>query len=221
MAVRRAFMQAAALCAVMFLVCMTVLATDGGVCNLTPQTEAVTIKPVDSSGTEIPSNEGDYLNATGFQIEYGGATDGNAYLLLIMNDQTGVPTKDNLRYIDAADGAEQKAVFSANLGAMKNGTYEVWITDDSKGGDVAKVASYEVYGNGNIGASRAIGDVNDEKGVNINDALDIINHVVGNHILTGEYLEAADVNNEKGVNINDALDIINYVVGNITAFERQ
>ena len=64
------------------------------------------------------------------------------------------------------------------------------------------------------------GDVNDDRSIDIADAVCIVNYVVGKPTLVFN-MEAADVNGDNDVDIADAVQIVNKVVGKITAFSRQ
>ena len=57
------------------------------------------------------------------------------------------------------------------------------------------------------------GDADDNGLINVNDAMAVINHIVGNTVLTGNNLLAADATGDGNVNVNDAMEIINYIVG--------
>lgn len=57
------------------------------------------------------------------------------------------------------------------------------------------------------------GDINGDKMVNSADALQVLRHVVGSTLLTGDKLAAADVNKDKIVNSLDALEILKIAVG--------
>lgn len=61
-----------------------------------------------------------------------------------------------------------------------------------------------------------IGDANFDGARNIFDVINVMNHVVGNVILTGDALKAADVNSDTNINILDVVRLQNFVVGNIT-----
>lgn len=59
------------------------------------------------------------------------------------------------------------------------------------------------------------GDVNGDGIIGIPDAVQILNHIVGNYEITSDKLDAADINGDSIVGIPDAVVILNYVVGNI------
>lgn len=57
------------------------------------------------------------------------------------------------------------------------------------------------------------GDINCDGGVNVLDALAVVNHVLGIDPLAGNPFEKADCNGDGAVNILDALGIINVILG--------
>lgn len=61
-----------------------------------------------------------------------------------------------------------------------------------------------------------LGDANFDNSRNIFDIITIMNHVVGNSILTGNELIVADVNEDSAVNIFDVVSLQNVIVGNTT-----
>ena len=72
----------------------------------------------------------------------------------------------------------------------------------------------------NQGTSVLVGDSNEDSEVDIADAVNIVNYVVGK--TTPAFNDkAADVNNDGVVDIADAVRIVNLVVGKIDALARQ
>src|SRR4029450_4267868 len=58
------------------------------------------------------------------------------------------------------------------------------------------------------------GDVNSDGQRTVTDVIRILNHIVGNIVLTGAELSAADVNGNGSVAVNDAIQLQNHIVGN-------
>jgi hypothetical protein len=58
-----------------------------------------------------------------------------------------------------------------------------------------------------------IGDVNGDQDINIFDALDILNHIYGKELLTGESLAAADATQDGVVDISDVLSVMDIIFG--------
>ena len=63
-----------------------------------------------------------------------------------------------------------------------------------------------------------IGDVNGDNVVNSNDESLILNHVVGNTTLTGNYLVAADINYDLVINARDTMYLQKYRIGTLLSF---
>ena len=68
-----------------------------------------------------------------------------------------------------------------------------------------------MYANGTITVT--YGDVDGVAGIDVNDAMAIVNHVIGLKELQGDALTAADVDSVAGVDVNDAMAVVNYVIG--------
>jgi len=82
-----------------------------------------------------------------------------------------------------------------------------------------KNAKLVVKFSGDQGTVATAGDVNGDGDVDIADAVQIVNHVVGK--ATPQFVaEAADVNSDGDVDIADAVRIVNLVVGKITSLSR-
>ena len=65
-----------------------------------------------------------------------------------------------------------------------------------------------------------LGDVNGNNGVDIGDAVTIVNYLVGKE--TSNFVEkAADMNKNGGIDIGDAVTIVNFLVGKTTSLSRQ
>ena len=64
-----------------------------------------------------------------------------------------------------------------------------------------------------------LGDVNGNGGVDIGDAVSIVNYLVGKESTT--FVEkAADTNNNGGIDIGDAVTIVNFLVGKTSSLSR-
>jgi len=57
------------------------------------------------------------------------------------------------------------------------------------------------------------GDVNGDGGLNVQDIILVVQHIIGNEDFTDAQLLAADVNGDGVVNILDILVLINLVLG--------
>lgn len=211
--------------------------TDPGVYNVSVESayaSTVTLTPLKADGSAITSTtvnlkgtstSGFYANAEKFTLTYSGAFASSYYLVLLIEGADATPTTSNLAYInqDTAASAtmsfvDDTAVYPSSLKA--GSTYHVYLASNATTGiqNATEVASFQYYMPYTLG-DVLIGGVED--GININDAMAVINHVVEKSVLTGDRLLAANVltgTNEEGVNINDAMQIINYVVEKISSF---
>ena len=71
---------------------------------------------------------------------------------------------------------------------------------------------------GSKATSVELGDVNGSGGVSALDAVNVIQHIVGNIELSGVYLDAADVSGNGDVSVYDASIIMKYVTGIVHCF---
>lgn len=214
----RTLLLAAALTA---LLCVSALAADSAV-SITGQTGA-TLTPKTAADAPITANaDGKYENAVKFDVNATG-TQGSQYLLLVLRDQK-VPTEQNIVYINqAAAGANGAISFTGSDAAypmtMTSGTYYVYLVGDGKSFDATKADASFTYDAGYELGNVLTGE--GEENININDAMEVIYHIVGRRTLSETQQMAANVvrgENEEGININDAMQIIYYIVGKIDKF---
>jgi len=71
-----------------------------------------------------------------------------------------------------------------------------------------------------LGDNYILGDVNGNGGVDIGDAVSIVNYLVGKES-TNFVEKAADTNKNGQVDIGDAVTIVNYLVGKTASLSRQ
>lgn len=213
----RTLLLAAALTA---LLCVSALAADSAV-SITDQTGA-TLTPKTAEGETITKKDGKYENAVKFDVNATG-TQGSQYLLLVLRDQN-VPTEQNIVYINqAAAGEDGNLAFTGSDAAypmtMTSGTYYVYLVGDGKSFDATKADASFTYDAGYELGNVLTGE--GEENININDAMEVIYHIVGRRTLSETQQMAANVvrgENEEGININDAMQIIYYIVGKIDKF---
>ena len=141
-----------------------------------------------------PANEGDYFN-----------------VLLVTG--SGLPTSSNtLCYINQAAKGEGDIVFDVYpLLPAQTTDLTLYITSKSDGFTTITIPLCYAVANTYKQAPFIPGDANNDMTININDALAIINHIVGKIPLEGNDLLAADANKDGRVNINDAMQVINQV----------
>lgn len=210
------------------LLCVGVLAADsesvkGGIYNISENTD-VTLTPKDASGSSIPAGtdtsiSGDYYaNAVKFEVKAEKLAENQQYLLLVLKggadgSAPGVPTADNIAYIDQAAAQDGSVSFTAYPKELTKGTYYVYLVGGGMKFAESKVASFK------CDQKYTLGDVNEDGKINISDVTVVLNHVVENIVLAGNKYMAADVTKDGVVNIRDVTRLLNYVVENISSFD--
>ena len=204
----RSLLLAAVLCTVL---CVGALAADsepvkGGIygitgsATLTPDTAATT-QTVD--GKEYTDY---YANAVKFGVAANSLEDNQQYLLLVLKGE-GVPTAENIAYIDQAAAQNGSVSFTAYPSALTKGTYHVYLVGAGKTFAESKVATFQ------CDQRYTLGDVDDDAGITANDALCALMMSVdkapaGSDGWTDIQRMAADVDGVAGVSANDALWIL-------------
>ena len=209
------------------LLCVGVLAADsesvkGGIYNikssnvtLKPNTEATT-DTVD--GTEYTDY---YANAVKFDVKAENLTENQQYLLMVLKggadgSAPGVPTADNIAYIDQAAAQNGSVSFAAYPKELTKGKYYVYLVGGGTAFAQSQVASFE------YDKKYTLGDVNGDGMINVLDAMDVIYHIVGTKTLNETQMLAANVlrgGSDDTINVKDAMQIIYYIVGTITSFD--
>lgn len=206
----RSLLLAAALTVVL---CVSALAADspkGGIYDiqgsgaaLTPKSESgAVIEP--GSGGEITS--GYYADAVKFDVTANSLVNDQQYLLLVIKGE-GVPTAENIAYIDQAAAQNGSVSFTAYPSALTKGTYHVYLVGAGKTFAESKVATFQ------CDQRYTLGDVDDDAGITANDALCALMMSVdkapaGSDGWTDIQRLAADVDGVAGVSANDALWIL-------------
>ena len=151
----------------------------------------------------VESDGGFYLGADTFTLTCSN-TSGETLVYLV--EGSGVPTEQNLQYIDQSGTDTTFTLKPKGLEADK--TYRVYVSTKSK--EPTEAASFS-YGEK---PTYTLGDVNEDGTINVLDASALLNYIVGKRELTENNLLAADVAAPKGtVNVQDAARILNYIVG--------
>ena len=195
------------------LLCVGALAAEsepvkGGIYNisvntnvtLTPNTEA-TKDTVD--GTEYTDY---YANAVKFEVKAEKLAENQQYLLLVLKGE-GVPTAENIAYIDQAAAQNGSVSFAAYPKELTKGTYHVYLVGGGTAFADSQVASFE------YDQKYTLGDVNDDGKINAIDAVLILRAAIGKTELTDIQQKAADVNEDKSVNALDAVVVLRKAVG--------
>ena len=195
------------------LLCVGVLAADsesvkGGIYNikssnvtLTPNTEA-TKDTVD--GTEYTDY---YANAVKFDVKAENLTKDQQYLLLVLKggadgSAPGVPTADNIAYIDQMAATETRVSFTAYPKELTKGKYYVYLVGGGTAFAQSQVASFE------YDKKYTLGDVDDNGVIDATDALLTLQHAAKLSTLQGRDFLAADVDKNQVVDGTDALMIL-------------
>lgn len=196
------------------LLCVGALAADsepvkGGIYNikssnvtLKPNTEATT-DTVD--GTEYTDY---YANAVKFEVKAEKLAENQQYLLLVLKGE-GVPTADNIAYIDQAAAQNGSVSFAAYPKELTKGTYHVYLVGGGTAFNAAKPdATFQ------CDQKYILGDADSSGTVDVNDAVKILKCIVGNDTFTDLQRLAADADKNGDVDVNDAVKILKVIVGN-------
>ena len=206
------------------LLCVGALATEsepvkGGIYNikssnvtLTPNTEA-TKDTVD--GTEYTDY---YANAVKFDVKAEKLAENQQYLLLVLKggadgSAPGVPTADNIAYIDQMAATETGVSFTAYPKELTKGKYYVYLVGGGTAFADSQVASFE------YDKKYTLGDVNEDGAIDSEDALMALEIFIETKIPTERERLAANVNRDETVDSVDGLLILKYFVEEISSFD--
>ena len=128
--------------------------------------------------------------------------------LVYLVEGSGVPTEQNLQYIDQSGTDTTFTLKPKGLEADK--TYRVYVSTASK--EPTEAASFS-YGKK---PTYTLGDVNEDGYIDTVDALWILQCYVKKRELS---LDCADVNHDGMIDTVDALKVLQFYVGKITSFE--
>ena len=201
------------------LLCVGVLAADsepvkGGIYNiktsngtLKPNTEATT-DTVD--GTEYTDY---YANAVKFDVKAENLTENQQYLLLVLKggadgSAPGVPTADNIAYIDQMAAQNGSVSFAAYPKELTKGTYHVYLVGGGTAFNAEKPAATFQYDK-----KYKLGDVDENNRITTSDAVEILQSIVGKKTLTETQRFAADVDGNNSITAGDAVYILQFIVG--------
>ena len=192
------------------LLCVGALAAEsepvkGGIYNISVDTN-VTLKPNTEAttdtvdGTEYTDY---YANAVKFEVKAEKLAENQQYLLLVLKGE-GVPTAENIAYIDQAAAQNGSVSFTAYPSALTKGTYYVYLVGGGTAFADSQVASFE------YDQKYTLGDVNDDTFIDASDALMILKHSAKLELLTERQQLAANVNNDLYIDASDALLVLKY-----------
>ena len=201
------------------LLCVGVLAADsesvkGGIYNikrsnmtLKPNTEATT-DTVD--GTEYTDY---YANAVKFEVKAEKLAENQQYLLLVLKggadgSAPGVPTAENIAYIDQMAATETGVDFTAYPKELTKGTYYVYLVGGGTAFSAATPDATFQYDK-----KYKLGDVDENNRMTTSDAVEILQSIVGKKTLTETQRFAADVDGNNSITAGDAVYILQFIVG--------
>jgi len=213
------------------LMCVPVLA-DGtitapaaaGIYNITAADgyrSSITLTPLTASGdaaiTAATATIGGkayadfYADAVRVKVDYAGATSGNYYLILALND-TATPTANNIGYIDQTTATGASVSFTVYPESLVSGkTYYIYLSG-TDGTALTQIASFSYY------APYTLGDVDNDGKFTATDALYSLQMAVGKGTWTDNQKLAANVDNDTKITATDALYILQRAVGNRSSF---
>lgn len=201
------------------LLCVGALAADsepvkGGIYNikssnvtLKPNTEATT-DTVD--GTEYTDY---YANAVKFDVKAEKLAENQQYLLLVLKggadgSAPGVPTADNIAYIDQMAATTTGVDFTAYPKELTKGKYYVYLVGGGTAFNSANPAATFQYDK-----KYKLGDVDENNRITTSDAVEILQSIVGKKTLTETQRFAADVDGNNSITAGDAVYILQFIVG--------
>lgn len=212
------FLLAGVLCAIL---CVgTLAAENSGVYDVQTST-GYTLTPQTANGTDISAasvtinnmEKPFYANAERFALT-GPSVDGNQYLVLALSGTDSTPTESNIVYIDQTGATGTTVAFNVYPSTLTSGsTYNVYMVGTGAGESYKKVASFTYY------APYILGDVNEDKTVDVGDALAVLQYSAELTTLSDTQLLAADVNASNDVDVGDALMILQYAADLIESFK--
>lgn len=210
------------------LLCVGALAAEsepvkGGIYNISVDTN-VTLKPNTEAttdtvdGTEYTDY---YANAVKFDVKAENLTENQQYLLLVLKggadgSAPGVPTADNIAYIDQMAATETGVSFTAYPKELTKGKYYVYLVGGGTAFAQSQVASFE------YDKKYTLGDVDEDGYWTANDALYTLQIAVNKVVLKIDGIDtpvtdviraAADTDKDGYATANDALLILQKAVG--------
>ena len=151
----------------------------------------------------VESDGGFYLGADTFTLTLKTAPAEQTLVYLV--EGSGLPTEQNLQYIDQSGTDTTFTLKPKGLEADK--IYRVYVSTASK--EPTEAASFS-YGKK---PTYTLGDVNEDGTINVLDASALLNYLVDKRTFTENNRLAADVANPKGtLNVLDASRLLNYLV---------
>ena len=193
------------------LLCVSALAAGEGMYDVTGMT------PEGYSKTETVTIKGEektlYVGAEKVTLTYDKAVKDSYYLVLALNDDTGIPTVSNIAYINQDTATGTEVSFTVYPNKLENDkTYTVYLSsNDGTLTTLTKQGSFSYY------VPYILGDVTGEETINSLDALWVLQYAAQTRELTATQLLAANVAKsgptDTVVNALDALWILQASAG--------
>lgn len=203
------------------LLCVGALAADapkGGIYDI--KGAAAVLTPKDASGNAITSGSsegvaasGYYADAVKFDVKAENLTENQQYLLMVLKggadgSAPGVPTAENIAYIDQAAAQNGSVSFAAYPKELTKGTYHVYLVGGGTAFNAAKPDATFQYDK-----KYKLGDVDENNRITTSDAVEILQSIVGKKTLTETQRLAADVDGNNSITAGDAVYILQFIVG--------
>lgn len=137
--------------------------------------------------------------------------------ILVVPHDAATVTDENIFFIDQSKGGNfvvKPKVDSNNV--LADGKYDIRV--GGEGVTDIKITEFEIKDgkiyNGDV--EIILGDVNDDKEVNLFDVTLLVQYLIGNKDLTERQLKAAEVDGKPdALNVFDATRLVQYLVGNV------
>lgn len=199
-------------CALSVLLCVTALAAGNqsgiysAVVTEKGKQSGYTLEPVGGTKTSVTLTDGTQVEvfAGAEKLTLKSQNTGSGYKLVLAQTSEGTPTEDNLVYIDQSDEAGSAVAFTIYPKQLTSGTYYIYVSTSTGLDLIGTFSYYQAY---------ILGDVDESGALGPNDAVCILQHLVGIKEITGTALLAADVDHSGSIGPNDAVKILQALVG--------
>jgi hypothetical protein len=150
-------------------------------------------------------------------VEYSAAKSGSDYVIIVMTDTTGVPTEENIAYINELRATSSTVSFTAFPKTLKSGaTYYVYMSSNAAGSLATDITSLVRVASFGYTAAYILGDVNEDGSISATDALFVLQAAAGKRTLSENQSLAADTNKDGSISATDALFILQAAAGKRT-----
>jgi hypothetical protein len=138
--------------------------------------------------------------------------------ILVVPHDAATVTDENIFFIDQSKGGNfvvKPKVDSNNV--LADGKYDIRVGGEGIAAADIKITEFEIKdGKIYVDDDIILGDVNDDKEVNLFDVTLLVQYLIGNKDLTERQLKAAEVDGKpEELNVFDATRLVQYLVGNV------